>query len=74
MQFFLAHQTRKSWVLPWDRNSNPTQGKIKIENSHVFDIHWLYRTSSIPSLRLTSVNVMTSLNVKIMLSQYGGCL
>ena len=29
--------------LPWDRNSYPTQSKIKIENSHVLDIHWLYR-------------------------------
>ena len=31
----LVHRIRKSRVLPWDRNSIPTQSKIKIDNSHV---------------------------------------
>ena len=69
--YILTHQRRKSWILPWGRNSYPTQGKKFIENSHVFDIHWLYRT---PSLRLTSLDVITSVNVTGMSSQYGGHL
>ena len=48
---------------------NPTQGKIKIENSHVFDMHWLFRTSRTQSLRFTSLNVMTSLNATVMSSR-----
>ena len=64
---FLAHQIRKSWIQPWDRHSYPTQGKIKIENFHVFDMHWLLWKSSTPSLRVTSLKVMTSLNGTVML-------
>ena len=33
--------------LTFDRNSYPTQGKVKIEKSHVFDWHGLYRTSQL---------------------------
>ena len=51
----------------------PTKSMIKIETSDVFDVHLLYRTSRNPWLRFTSPNVMTSLNVKVMLSQYGTC-
>ena len=39
----------------------------------MFDRHRLYRTSRTPSLRLTSLNVMTSLNATIMSLRYGGC-
>ena len=46
-------------------------GKTKIKNFHVFDIHWLYR---MPFLRLTSLNLMTSLSVMVKSSQYGRCL
>ena len=43
-------------------------GKTKIKNFHVFDIHWLYR---MPLLRLTSLNLMTSLSFMVKSSQYG---
>ena len=37
----------------------------------MFDVHWLYRKSHMPSLRLMSLNVMMLLNAKVMSSQYG---
>ena len=48
----------------------PTQ--IKIENSHMFDMHWLQRTSRTRSLNFTSMNVIMSFNATVMSSQYGG--
>ena len=51
------HKIRLSENLPWDIISYPTQVKIKIKNSHVSDVHWLYRMSHAPSLRSMSLKV-----------------
>ena len=50
-------------------------GKIKIENFHVFDIHWLYRTSRYATVKVdvTERNDVI-LNVTVLSSQYGGRL
>ena len=47
--------------------SYPDYPRIKIDNTHMFDVHSLLRT--LHTLRLTSVNVMMSLNVKEISSQ-----
>ena len=71
---FLEHQIRASRVLLRDRHSYFTKvilpgWRIKIEDSQFFDVHCLYIMSSTTSLRLTSLNVIMSLNVTVM-SQY----
>ena len=48
-----------------------TQVKMKTDNSHAFDVHWLYRMSCMPSLSLTSLNIIMLLNVTVVSSQYG---
>ena len=45
--------------------------KIKIKNFHVFDIHWLDRTSCYTIVKVASLNVMMALNVAGLSSQYG---
>ena len=51
---------------------HPSRGKININNFHVFDIYsGCIGPHGTPLLRLTSLNVMTSLNVTVLSSRYG---
>ena len=43
-------------------------GKIKIQNVYLFDIHWFIGRRGTPWLRLTSLNIMTSLNVMVFIT------
>ena len=63
---YFLHTGAENLDLSWDRNCYPTLGKIKIKNSHLFVVHWLYRMS----LRLMSLNIMMLLHVTVMSSQW----
>ena len=54
----------------------PSRGKDKkkIENFHIFGIHWLYRTSRYAILKVDVTEIMTSINVIVLSSHYGGRL
>ena len=71
VKIILADLIRKFWIQPWDRNSYPTQVRWKPRILTCLK-HWLYWTSRRPLLRLTSLNLMPSLNATVMSSQYVG--